>query len=655
MISQEELLRSRFIADWVDDNVIYFKLQYPNADEKVLRKILLDIALEHTKNHKAYLHNDYQDDMRVNTDLLKLYDWYYKNRPIAAGHGTFFYNQDIRKSPIQNVIDGRIAARKEYQKIRDTYIGPGGDTSNYEYQYYEMMQMEAKVKINAIYGAFGAKTFQLYNIYTASSTTGTAQSLISTTAMAFEAFLNNAVKFKSLGELMTLIGNVLVKDKWTISIDGLRPMKDPEVVFKLWKSQFWEWKDEYEPILRNVLRNRSVEELTRLYYINNLFAFVENEMISMRLIRIFNVTKEFRNPNKLPDNIVEDSEFLWDYCREFVFYNHAYTEQIDRLKHDPRTRVILIDTDSNVINIKPWVDWTREHIWDASSTEMGDEDKQFCSVNILAYLVTRMARELLDRYADDCNVLPRFHKRLNTKNEFYFPKVLLANAKKRYIAHIKLREGKQISKIELKGHDFKKAGVNANIEHELMKIIREDIIDDPLVNVTKLMSDTAKLEQKIRKSIHDRERTYLVRMNCKVERSYKDPYSQGAFTGPLLWNLINPDNVIMIPDKCDVVFINIPDLKTVEEKLMPNFPREANIIKKFFFSDTTIPQLKGKGVKYLALPNDDSKIPEWVYPVLDEERIITRNTGTFYPVLRGLMFITIKAGDNEYASNILNV
>ena len=654
MITPEEAMKSRFIHDWIEDNVIYFKLQYPDADEGVLRKILLDIALEHTKNHDAYLHNDYDDDKRYNIDLLKLYDFYYKNRPIAAGHGTFFFNQDIRKSPIQNVIDGRIAARKDYQKIRDTYIGPGGDTSNYEYQYYEMMQMEAKVKINAIYGSFGARTFQLYNIYTAASTTGTAQSLISTTAMAFEAFLNNAVKFKSLGELMTLVGNVLVKDKWTLKIDGLRTITDPEIIYKRWKEQFWEWKDEYDPVIKNVLRHRNVEELTRLFYINNLFDFIENDMLMSRLIRIYDITTEFRNPNAVPENIQEDMEFLWTYCREFVFYNHAYTEQINRLKHDPRSRVILIDTDSNVVHIKPWVDWTREKVWNHSSTVMSDEDKQFCSVNVLAYLVTRMARELLDRYADDCNVLPRYHKRLNTKNEFYFPKVLLANAKKRYIAHIRLREGKQISKIELKGHDFKKAGVNASIEHELMKIIEDNIINDPLVNVVQLMKDTSRLEKRIRESIDNRERTYLVRMNCKVAKSYQNPYSQGAFTGPLLWNLLNPDNTILVPDKCDTVFINIPNERVLDEKLTPKFPREAEIIRQNIFHGG-IKELEEKGVKYLALPNDDSKIPEWVYPVLDTERIITRNTGTFYPVLRGLMFITINAGDNEYASNILNV
>lgn len=654
MLPEEVLLQSRFIHDWVEDNVVYFKLQYPNADEKVLRKVLLDVAQEHIKNHNAYLHNDYQDDMRINTDLLKLYDWYYKNRPIAAGHGTFFYNQNVKKSPIQNVIDGRIAARKEYQKIRDTYIGPNGDTSSYEYQYFEMMQMEAKVKINAIYGAFGAKTFQLYNIYTASSTTGTAQSLISTTAMAFEAFLNNAVKFKSLGELVTMVGNVLEKDEHNLTIDGLTPITDPEMVYNLWRNQFESYSPTYEPVIRNLLRHRSVEDLTRLYYNNNLFAFVENDMIMRRLVRIYDVTTEFRNPNNVPDNIKDDLEFIWEYCREFVFYNHAYTEQINRLKHDPRTRVILIDTDSNVINIKPWVDWTREKVWIRSSSVMNETDMQFSSVNILAYLVTRMARELLDRYANDCNVLPQYHKRLNTKNEFYFPKILLANVKKRYIGSIKLREGKQVNKIELKGHDFKKAGVNANIEKELMDIIKRDIIDDPLVNVVQLMTDTAKLENNIRDSIKRRERTYLVRMNCKVARSYAEPYSQGAFTGPILWNLLNPENLIMIPDKCDVVFINIPNERVLDEKLAPKFPKEAEIIRRNIFHGE-IEQFKRNGVSYLALPNDDSKIPEWVYPVLDEERIVTRNMGTFYPVLKALTFITISAGDNMYSSNILNV
>ena len=653
MLDDNYLNQSLFIKKWVSDNVNYFKLQYPNAPEEKLREILMGIAKKRVVNKEAYLHNDYMDNMKVDADLLKLYDWYQKTKPIAAGNGTFFYPQSKKYCPIQDVIDGRISDRKMYQHKRDEYIGPGGDTSSYMYSYFDMMQMEAKVMINAIYGSFGAQTFQLYNQYTAASTTGTAQSLISTTAMAFEAFLTDSVKFKSLNEMVTFLGNVLVNDERNLSTRGLKIYDDKEIILESLKHKFVKYEDSYEPILRRFLKHRTPEELTRIYYVNNLYALIENKIIKDRLIRIFDVSTEFRNPNDIPEDIQEDLEFIWDYCREFVFYNHAYTEQINRLKHDNRNEVILIDTDSNVINIKPWVDYTIQEIWSRSSTKMDDTDKRFCSVNIIAYLVTRMARELLDRYAEECHVEERYWKRLNTKNEFYFSKILLANVKKRYIANIKLKEGKQVNKIELKGHDFKKAGSSADIERELMGIIKKNIIDDPLVNVVQIMTDVANLEKKIRESIKNRERTYLVRMNCKVEKVYADPYSEGAFTGPLLWNIINPDNVIMIPDKCDIVFIQIPNEKILMEKLGTKFPKIAETIRKYIFH-SGIKQLE-KGVKYLALPNDGTPIPEWVLEVIDTERIVTRNAGTFYPVLKALTFTTITAGDHEYASNILDI
>ena len=660
MIPEDMFSKSKFIHEWIEENVVIYKLQYPQAREEDLRDILTGIAKKYVKNPSCYLHNNYQDDRRIKADLISLYQWYYTKQPIAAGHGTFFYNQDTQSSPIQGVIDTRIDSRKEFQAIRDRYIGPNGETTSYEYMYYDMMQLEAKIKINAIYGAFGAKTFQLYNIYTAACTTATAQSLISTTAMAFEAFLNNAVQFRSLGELMTMVANILHHDKHVLTLDNLRTIKDPRIVFDMWKERFTNWNDRYTSQIMNLLRYRSEEELTRLYYNNNLFEFLENDLIFSKLERIFDVTTEFRNPNNVPENIREDLEFIWDYCREFVFYNHAYTEQIIRLKHNTRTRVILIDTDSDVINIKPFVDWTERKIWHNSITTMDDNDKRFCSVNIIAYLITRMARELLDRYAADCHVLPRFHKRLNIKNEFYFPKVLLANVKKRYIASIKLKEGKQVSKIDLKGHDFKKAGVNASIEQDIMAIIKTHIIDHPTVDVIGLMKGVAQLEKKIRDSIKNRERTYLIRMNCKVARSYKSPYSQGAYTGPMLWNLIYQDNPILIPDKCDVVFLNIPSEKVLDEKLTPLYPKEADIIRREMFQSPIVElreTVLNGGVKYLALPNDGSLIPEWVYQVIDTEKIVTRNTGTFYPVLSALSFITINTGSsgNTYSSNILNI
>lgn len=650
MIDESVLQQSIFLREWIESNVVYFKLQYPHAPESELRKILEDIVIKHTKVPRAYLFNDYQDDTRIDTDLLKLYDWYKTSKPIAAGNGTFFYNHDKKFSPVQKVIDNRIKARKDYQKIRDQYIN---DITSYDYRFFDMMQAEAKIKINSIYGSFGAPSFQLYNLYTSSSTTGTAQSLISTTGIAFEAFLSDNVKFKSLDECINLIGNV-VQYKPTEDINMLKFIKDPAIVFTRFKNHFTEYKDEYTSIIMRILNNLSPDKLTRLYYINNLYALCDNSVIQSALISIFNKTSSFRNPNNVPPEIQDDLELIWNYCNDFVFYNHAFTERINRLKNDKRQSVTLIDTDSNIINIDPWVEYLTTNIIPNSKTTMELNDQQFCSVNTLAYLITQMVRKLLDKYCDDCNVLERYWPRINMKNEFYFPKLLLSQVKKRYIASIRLKEGKEIfpPKIELKGHDFKKAGVNEDIEHEIMKIIQKCIIDDELVNIPLMLQMVDKLEDNIRKSIRNRERTYLIRMNCKSPMAYKEPMTEGAVTGPIIWNTIYTNNEILIPDKLDVVFLKMTGERDLA-KIEKDFPREASIIRNDILN-SGIPEFK-KGFKYLALPNDGSIIPEWAIPIIDEERIVARNIGTFSPILKALGFHTITSGDNEYASNILNV
>ena len=76
---------------------------------------------------------------------------------------------------------------------------------------------------------------------------------------------------------------------------------------------------------------------------------------------------------------------VWAYANEFVFYNHAYTERINRLVHYKRRSVIIIDTDSNMINIEPWVNHLKETIWEQSGTSMDYDNKLFASVNVLAF------------------------------------------------------------------------------------------------------------------------------------------------------------------------------------------------------------------------------------------------------------------------------
>lgn len=651
MVSYEVVDKSIFLQSWITENLASFKLLYPNENEEKIRKILRDIAQEQCVDMPAMIHNDYQDDTTINCSLLSVANWIDKNKPICAGNGTFFKNHNHVTSPIQHVIDNRISARKSYQHIRD-----GFDDNSYEYRYNDMMQAEAKIKINSIYGSFGTTTFQLYNRYTASATTGTAQALISATEQGIEAFLSNNVLFRSLGECVRYITNILTKDIYTDEIlMSVKQIQNPDVVFKLLKSRFECWLDDYTNIIMGILHNASVSDLTKIYYKNNLYALMDNDIMNKTLCKIFHNTTEFKNPNEVPENIQRDLEMIWLYCDELVFYNHPYEETIKRLKECTRESVVLIDTDSNIVNIEPWIDYLKETVWKQSNSSMDNENLIFTSVNTIAFLVTQMIKNLLDNFTSRRNVLDRFKHRINMKNEFYFTRMVLAKVKKRYMSAIALKEGRLLSpkKIDIKGHDFKKAGVNQDIHDEIVYIAKNYILEPEEIDIGMVLRELDNLENDIRESLSRGERKYLLRQNCKVEKAYKNPMSQGAVKGPLLWNILYPNNEILIPDKLDMLIIKIrseQDLEVIRDK----FPREYSILKndvfhgpiKEFHSDLT----------YLALPNNGDPVPEFIRPFIDIDKIISRNIGTFLPVQEALGMVSgIGKQGLSYFTNVINV
>ena len=77
-------------------------------------------------------------------------------------------------------------------------------------------------------------------------------------------------------------------------------------------------------------------------------------------------------------------------------------------------------------------------------------------------------------------------------------------------------------------------------------------------------------------------------------------------------------------------------------------------IKKNIFNNEH-KQISGKGLDILALPRNLQKIPDWVLPFIDYNKIIEDNVGTFIKILYsiGLKRINIKANDVFY-SNIID-
>ena len=134
-----------FLDKWKQKNFEIFSQMYPELTKDEIMEVLDEDIKENFKDPNTHIFNDYQDDITLNQSMTALYKFCKEKKPILGGNGTLFYNQDIIRSPIADLIDGRIKARKQYQKIRDTFP-PGSE----EYNHYDMLQLEAKIRINSI-------------------------------------------------------------------------------------------------------------------------------------------------------------------------------------------------------------------------------------------------------------------------------------------------------------------------------------------------------------------------------------------------------------------------------------------------------------------------------------------------------------------------
>lgn len=654
-----------FLRDWKNTMLQRIKKCYPELSDAQIIEVLDEDITTHFVDPESTIHNDYNDNMLLKQPLTAIYRFAKEKKPILGGNGTLFYNQDKVKSPVEDIINDRMETRKYYKGEMKKVLGqlsdmnpddPGYAALNEQYEYLDMLQMEAKIRINSIYGSFGALTFQLYNKYTAAATTGTAQSLISATGISFEAFIGNHVKFKSLDECVTYLDNI-IEEEYHIPFDGIHHMNyTPELVMNNLIANFIEgvYTPEWYDIIYRIITNCDNYNLLKIYYKNNLLEFVKCPAITNLMIKMFNELDEFNDPNKVPDIIKDDIELLWEYFREFVFYNYAYTERINRLKNDKRSVVKLIDTDSNLVYVQIWVSFIEDLIIPQTNTKMDGESITFACVNILAYLITAMLKDLLGKYCKSANVLERYWPRINMKNEFCFNPLLLAPSKKRYVGKMKLREGKRVNKTEIKGHDFKKAGVTEFVRAAMEKIIEDRILEvSPNVDVPGIMSDLTKIEKDIEDSLSRGERKYLMRMNCKDPIAYKNPYSMPQVLSVLAWNAIYPEQEIQLPDKLDVVYTKIPNVATLD-KIKDTHPYEYDRIKRILL-EGSLDTFRDKGVRYLAIPNNVDGIPDFVKPFIDYEYIKSRNLNTFKPITEALGNTDVGSNQNSHFSNIRKI
>ena len=664
-LNDASLKRSNFIKLWKDEMTLNMTRMNPEWDRDDIEKVLDKMLLEQMMIPEVELDNNYTGEHKEASSLSVL-DWVLKRKPIVAGNATFYKNQLEAINPIADMVNGFLIERKAVKKKMFQIEDDQSD----EYKDLDRLQGNVKRLANSYYGASGMPKAAFYSKWSGPATTGTAQSVISTTETLFEGYLVDNYKFIDDNECYHFINEILKQDykipKW------VKRVSEDELVERL-VGMFYEdtYVTNWGVAVADMVHNLSEDDRTKIYYKNNfleftrvhekvldlyddLFAAVKNlpyaetydeipdefkpmftkgkEHDKVKAYNEFVNTEYFLNPNSPPDSVHGILDELKDLYMKFVYIPFMSIDRIHRLKYFMRKTVCIVDTDSNILNIDAWVNFCNEYILKNSSYGRSAENNKFICVNTLTYYITAAVQHTLNEYGLHSYIPDDYRPIFNMKNEFYFQKLVVGKKKKRYISAIKLREGNMFHpyKPDVKGFDYMKAGTAELAKGRFDMIVKKYILESEVPDVSAILSELAEFENDIRDSLRRGELTYLSLASAKDKEAYANPYSQQAFRGAIAWNALYPADEIEYPSKVSILKLTTfteNDLKDLNK----TYPEVYDCLMKNVFHSPDR-EIAKKGLQVLAIPSGHT-IPEWCQPFIDVQTVIGNIMAPFKGVL----------------------
>lgn len=649
-----------FIDEYKKDMIRTIQRINPDWSDEYIEEII-DSKLKKMNDVNISADNNVTGSRKDDVSLLAMFDWILDRKPIIAGNGTFYKPQDEAINPSGTMLNNLKAERAALKK--KMFATPDSDVM--KKLMLDLSQANKKVDMNSYYGGSGMPGAAFYSKWSGPATTLSAQSVISTTEQMFEAFIADNYQFVDITELCHWIEICLkddIKFEKFIKHHTIEEVRD-RLCSKIIKDS--EYDDE---IIESILNNLSQDEIDLLYYKNNLLQFIKDHkeisnIFEAILSSVVNgeyngdrshdkkVNSEyFMDPNNPPDSIVEYLKELKKYVMNYVYVNYLSFDRIYRLRNFKRRCVTVIDTDSNILSFDTIMEYILDKIVQGRTFGRPYLNNIFILVNSITYLVTEAVSRILYLYGKSSNICEKYIAQYSMKNEFFFIKLIIGTAKKRYISKILLREGNLLNppKADIKGFDFKKSSCSDFAEAAFMKIIRNNIIDSNEVNIRGMMVDLKAFRDSIHNSILSGDTQMLQNTSVKDISAYANPASQMGLRAVIAWNYIYPDDKIEFPAKVSLLKLkafNIEDIADLET----TYPDIYNILVDKIFNDTTglfvihkstvnkktgktTYKTESKGFQGIAIPTN-RKIPEWLFPYVDWSTTINNIIAPFMPVL----------------------
>lgn len=677
----EEILKMQAIQLYKNELMKVLPLTFPTVPKSELCDAIDYSIIKRMKNGKAYLDNNYTHK-HIDTTVLDMTEYIISREPIITSQGVMFKKHGTVPNPLYNLLDTFINNRIMYKT--EMLRHPKGSE---EYQKYNLLQLLAKLDANATYGAMGQCSCVLYNIFVASSITTQGQSCIAAAILLMESFLSNNVKFRSLNEIVTFIGNVIHEKRTFKDSDILDTnIKLEEAFFKIMSTCGFDYlpTEEDMTIVWDMLQNLSQENLNRLYYKNNLYDFMENTSMKKAVLYILqSLDKPFMNPNKPPKEIAVELDALYQVLYEYVYYGYQYIDRLDRVEFMTRNVSIITDTDSTIVSLDAWYRFALANVYDKPMKikqiitkpfseikydEFGDrithiyafeeieqrydynfytdevielertinpfeicpqEGLKYSIINIMSHILGKLCVDYMKRYTMNSHSYADDRTCLLVlKNEFYFSRVLNTDGKKNYADIQCLQEGNKVPEeegLDVKGLPITKSVLPKKTVQRLKSILKDYILKPENINQIDVLKALKIMEKDIYKSLMNGDKEYYKPVRIKSRLGYDNPMGQFGFKAAYAYNVLRlPGHDAIDLDARNTIDVAKVNINRSNASLIKeDYPTIYNNLMMLLDEE----YFDGE-VRMIAIPLNEP-VPKWLLPFIDYNAIISDNVSNF--------------------------
>ena len=686
-----------YIQEWLDKMKSTIRLKYTKEQisDKKINKYLINIIKERLKDRDVIIVNNYTNKVSHMT-ILHLIELIRNNRLICAGAGCLFLPHDAKKNILIDFILNTMAKRDQSKALRKKYE-KGTDEWNDE----NRNQMAFKLIINSLYGCLGYPGFTMFNVFIAESITTQGKQIITTAINAVENFLGDNMYFDNSNEIFNVINNILnechkkIKDKFSEdTLNKFRKRIDLNNLPRLCTDRFLKhclfvYDNKLENLLLDIFNNLSVEELLMIYYKNNFMEFSRLPFIKDKIknLIIKNGPLQFCEDYCYKDaECVELLNDIWDFYDLFVNYNYPIYDKVRKAMYIDKDRSLYTDTDSAFVSLNETVMYICHEVFNNyEESNMSEQDLIFTSVNVALSICNRMIKDAMYTLCTSINVSEDYKKLLIMKNEFYFPRIMFTDVKKRYSCLSALQEGQilyssngNIGRPEVTGFDFKKAGTKELVRNFCLNLCYEDILYAKEINLVKIFKKVMDFKSWMEEEIGKGNTEFMKQMNVKKIEAYKNPYSYQGVKAVLLWNTIMPNKSLEFPVDINIVPIKdltYPKQKEIDSnngpvrsvikspldykeinKFYEKYPNIYNRINNTIYKSTN-PLIRHMGLNYIAIPKTmDYELPDYIYYLIDSKSIVDDAMNLIIPILKPIGINSFKPSTtSEYITNIISI